>query len=116
MLVDKNIFFYDGSCEFCTKLAHRLEKYSLNDSLKFTSFRDCTEEDLKSFHPSLTKDVCTGNIQYVLNGKRYPGFFAIRKLSHSLRIYRYFSFILYLPLVPILGILVMNGLKQVRQN
>ncbi|MCG9874218.1 MAG: DUF393 domain-containing protein [Leptospiraceae bacterium] len=106
------IFLFDGDCKFCTNLASYLKDKCLNKEIKFHSFRNLTQVDLEKIHPQLTLELCLGNVQYIYNQSRYPGFFAVRKVSHSLKFYRYFSFILYLPLVPILGIIIMNLLKK----
>ena len=107
-----NYFFYDGNCPFCSKAAMRLKELCLSNEIKFSSFRDYSENQLLQVHKSLTQEVLTGNVQYICKGIRYPGFFAIRKISSRLKYYRYFFWILYLPLVPIIGILFMNYLKQ----
>ncbi|MCB1157742.1 MAG: DUF393 domain-containing protein [Leptospiraceae bacterium] len=106
-----NIFLYDGNCPFCTSLAKKLESRMIDDSVEFLSFREIKPEDLKEFHPSLSPELCSGEIQMIYRGVRYPGFFAIRRLSHYLRGYSYFSFILYLPLIPFLGMFILYLLK-----
>lgn len=107
-----NYFFYDGNCPFCSKTAMRLKELCLSDEIKFLSFRDFPESQLFQIHKTLSRDVLSANVQYIHKGIRYPGFFAIRKISSHLKYYRYFFWILYLPLVPIIGILIMNYLKQ----
>ncbi|MFB5650680.1 DCC1-like thiol-disulfide oxidoreductase family protein [Leptospira wolffii] len=106
-----NIFFFDGDCSFCSGLAEGLKKRCLDPEVEFRSFRNLSEEELKKIHPSLDKNLVQGNVQYILGQQRFPGFFAVRKLSHSLKGWRYLSPLLYLPLVPLLGILVMSLLK-----
>ena len=85
-----NYFFYDGNCPFCSNAALRLKELCLSEEIKFSSFRDSSESQLLQIHKSLTQDVLTGNVQYICNGIRYPGFFAIRKISTQLKYYRYF--------------------------
>ena len=108
------VFLFDGDCAFCTKLANKLQSKLLDSQIEFQSFRLLSDAQLKKLHPRLTKDLCQGNIQYIYKGKRYPGFFAFRKVSHSLSVIRYFSFLMYLPLVPLLGIWMISVLKKMR--
>lgn len=110
------IFFYDGQCNFCKDLAGFLEKITLNSEIQYKSFRDYSESDLRKIHPSLSHDVCQGNVQFIFEGKRYPGFFGIRKLFPYLKKYRYLTPLLYLPLIPILGILILKVLKHFRNR
>lgn len=105
------IFLYDGKCPFCQRMAMRLRAICLSKDIEFHSFREIGYDRLKEIHPALTEEVLTANVQFIYNGFRYPGFFAIRKLCSHLKFYRYFFWILYLPLVPIIGMLVMNYLK-----
>ena len=105
------VFLYDGNCPFCARTAQRLCKICLSREIKFQSYREISSNKLREFHPSLNEEVLTANVQLIYNGIRYPGFFAIRKLASHLKFYRYFFWILYLPLIPIIGILVMNILK-----
>ncbi|TGJ99601.1 DUF393 domain-containing protein [Leptospira semungkisensis] len=107
----QNVFLYDGDCSFCSDLASGLSKKSLDQEIRFLSFRNLSTEELKEIHPSLDRSIAQGNVQYVFGNMRYPGFFAVRRLSHSLRGWRWLSPLLYLPLVPILGMLVMSLLK-----
>ncbi len=106
-----NSFLYDGNCPFCNNTAKRLKSICLSKEIEFYSFRNLSPEKLQSIHMALTEEVLTANIQFIYKGFRYPGFFAIRKLAIHLKFYRYFFWILYLPLVPIIGILLMNYLK-----
>ncbi|GBF38607.1 DCC1-like thiol-disulfide oxidoreductase family protein [Leptospira johnsonii] len=114
--MEKNIFLYDGDCGFCTGLAFRLSEISLNKDIKFVSFRDLSPQDLKEIHPGLEPKLVAGNVQLISGSMRYPGFFAVRKLSHSLKGWRWVSPILYLPLVPLLGMVVMSLLKSIRSK
>lgn len=111
-----NSFFYDGSCSFCSGLAERLKNLCDVEDIEFISFRDLKEEDVVQYHPDLTFDLLAGEIQFIYKGVRYPGFFAVRRVSHFLKKYKYFSFVLYLPLVPFIGMAVMQILKAVRGN
>lgn len=110
------VFLYDGECSFCTDLAVKLQNLNLNSKIRFRSFRDFTEKELKEIHPTLNIRVAEGNVQMIANGRRYPGFFAVRKLSHSLKGYRWFSPFLYLPLVPIFGMIGMIFLKFLKSR
>lgn len=107
-----NVFFYDGNCTFCSNTAKRLQSICLSKDIEFISFRTIPKEKLKDIHPTLSEEVLAANVQFIYKGLRYPGFFAIRKLSVYLKFYRYFFWVLYLPLVPIIGIIVMNYLKS----
>ncbi|MCC6275758.1 MAG: DUF393 domain-containing protein [Leptospiraceae bacterium] len=107
-----NTFFYDGNCPFCTKTASHLKSRCLNSDIRFVSFRDLNESEIRKIHKELTVDLLSGNTQFIFHGKRYPHFFGIRKLFPFLKGYRYFTLILYLPLVPLLGIFFMQMLKK----
>ncbi|TGK39365.1 DUF393 domain-containing protein [Leptospira gomenensis] len=110
------VFLYDGNCLFCTRLAAKLQTLNRNPSIRFRSFRDFSEKELKEIHPALNFEVAQGNVQMIAEGRRYPGFFAVRKLSHSLKGYRWIAPLLYLPLIPILGILAMSLLKSLKSR
>ncbi|MEI1279903.1 DCC1-like thiol-disulfide oxidoreductase family protein [Leptospira venezuelensis] len=112
----QNVFLYDGDCEFCSGLASKLAKLSLDQNVKFVSFRDLSSQDLKDLHPSLETKLVEGNVQLISGNTRYPGFFAVRKLSHSLKGWRWISPLLYLPLVPLLGMFFMSLLKSIRSK
>lgn len=105
------VFLYDGNCPFCARMAIRLSEICLSPEIKFQSYREISSSKLKALHPTLNEEVLAANVQLIYNDIRYPGFFAIRKLASHLKFYRYFFWILYLPLVPVIGILVMNILK-----
>ncbi|WP_061233991.1 DCC1-like thiol-disulfide oxidoreductase family protein [Leptospira interrogans] len=106
------VFLYDGECSFCRNLAKKLQSLNLNPKIRFRSFRDFTEKELKEIHPTLNIRVAEGNVQMIANGRRYPGFFAVRKLSHSLKGYRWVSPLLYLPLIPMIGMIFLKSLKS----
>ncbi|EQA37562.1 PF04134 family protein [Leptospira inadai serovar Lyme str. 10] len=114
--MNEKIFLYDGECGFCADLAESLKSKCLDKSVQFQSFRTLKKDELKKIHPALTIDAAAGNVQFVDGNVRYPGFFAIRKLSHSLSGWRWVAPFLYFPFVPILGILVMNLLKAFRKK
>ncbi|MDX1961421.1 MAG: DCC1-like thiol-disulfide oxidoreductase family protein [Leptospiraceae bacterium] len=105
------IFFYDGDCEFCTSLANFLEK-QIKLNVEFKSFRDFEEDELLKIHPELFLSKLESEVQLITNDRRYPGFFAIRELSWNLKFGFLFAPILYLPLIPFLGMFVMYILKQ----
>lgn len=107
-----NVFFYDGYCPFCLTLALKLKKLNLNRKISILSYRDFSEKELKQFHPDLNYDLLQGNVQFIFEKKRYPGFFGIRKLSFYLKGYRYFFWILYFPLIPFLGIFFLYLFKR----
>ena len=107
-----NVFFYDGNCGFCSSLANKLKSINLNRKISILSFRDFSERELKQFHQDLNYDLLQGSVQFIFGKKRYPGFFGIRKFSFYLKGYRYFFWVLYLPLVPLLGIFILNLLKR----
>lgn len=106
------IFFFDGDCPFCQKLAEKLKTLCLSDQIQFLSFRQLSEGEISQYHPHLSRQNLQAEVQMIHNNRRYPGFFAIRKLSHYLRGYRYFAWLLYLPLVPFLGMLFLSILKK----
>ncbi|TGL25723.1 DUF393 domain-containing protein [Leptospira levettii] len=106
---------YDGECSFCTRLAFSLQKQSFKP-IEIVSYHTLSEEDLKKIHSQLTKDQCKGEVQIIQNGNRFPGFFGVRVLAWNLRFYRYFVWILYLPLVPFLGMFVMVLLKKFKKS
>ncbi|PJZ69006.1 hypothetical protein CH373_04170 [Leptospira perolatii] len=112
----EKIFYFDGNCEFCTSLSQKLKSVCLDPAIQFESFQKYSNEELRKMNPSLDRRVAQGNVQLLWEGRRYPGFFAVRKLSHSLRGWRWISPLLYLPLVPFFGILAMNLLKAVRSG
>ncbi|EQA44969.1 PF04134 family protein [Leptospira broomii serovar Hurstbridge str. 5399] len=114
--MNEKIFLYDGECEFCADLAGSLKDKCLDSSVHFQSFRTLKKDELQKIHPSLTIDVAAGNVQFVEGNTRYPGFFAVRRLSHSLSGWRWAAPLLYFPFVPILGILFMNLLKAFRKK
>ncbi|MDF3820044.1 DCC1-like thiol-disulfide oxidoreductase family protein [Leptospira sp. 96542] len=107
------VLLYDGNCNFCTKLANSIQSSS-NAKIQIINFRTLTSESLSEIHRELNLSLCEGEVQYIENGRRYPGFFAVRALSWKLKTYRYFAFVLYLPLVPFLGMFVMASLKRFR--
>ncbi|MCB1193073.1 MAG: DUF393 domain-containing protein [Leptospiraceae bacterium] len=104
-------FIYDGECPFCDKTTKKLKSLCLDKGVQFISFRDLSLDSLKEIYSGLSLEILERDVQFLIDGIRYPGFFAIRKLSHRLRGYRYFSFLLYIPLVPFLGMLVMYILR-----
>jgi predicted DCC family thiol-disulfide oxidoreductase YuxK len=110
----KNIFFYDGDCAFCTHLACKLKYINQNKNLQFVSFRDFDSDVLGEIHPQLTEEILEGEVQLIYEKKRYPGFFAVRKILPSLSIYWVFTPFLYLPLIPFIGMFVMQILKRIR--
>ena len=110
----KNIFFYDGDCKFCSHLANKLNSINQNKNLQFISFRDFDSDALGKIHPQLTDDLLEGEVQLIYESKRYPGFFAVRKILPSLSIYWIFTPFLYLPLIPFIGMFVMQILKRRR--
>jgi predicted DCC family thiol-disulfide oxidoreductase YuxK len=112
--LENNIFFYDGECNFCSHLADKLKNLNQNKNLKFLSFREFDSDLLNKFHSQLTEDILEGEVQLIYENKRYPGFFAVRKILPSLSIYWIFTPFLYLPLIPFLGMFVMQLLKRGR--
>lgn len=109
------LLIYDGNCSFCTRIANGLQKKSIKP-IKLISYHDLSDGALQTFHPELTTERCQGEVQIIQNGKRYPGFFGLRVLVWNLRNYRYFGWILYLPLVPIFGMFSFMILKRFRSK
>ncbi|WP_061249532.1 DCC1-like thiol-disulfide oxidoreductase family protein [Leptospira alstonii] len=114
--MNTQVFLYDGECAFCSNLALKLQTLNLDPKIRFRSFRDFSEKELKEIHPTLNIAAVKGNVQMIANGRRYPGFFAVRKLSHSLGGYRFLAPLLYLPLIPIFGMIGMNLLKSLKSR
>ncbi len=109
--MSQNIFLFDGDCSFCSDLALELQSRCSDPEIRFKSFRSFSLEELQKIHPSLDPRTAQGNVQFISGDQRYPGFFAVRKLSHSLKGWKWASPLLYLPLVPLLGIFAMSLLK-----
>lgn len=107
-------FFYDGECKFCRGLTLHLIKMNQNPNLVFLSYRNLHIDDLLTLHPGLTEEVLESEVQLVYKNTRYPGFFAVRKILFYMKIYKFLSPVLYIPLVPFLGMLVMYLLKRYR--
>ena len=108
----RNVFFYDGNCPFCSSLADKLKQLCLKPEIEFLSFRKLSLLELSNIHKDLCTELLEGNVQFIYKNVRYPGFFAVRKLSHFLKGYRYLSIFLYIPLVPFIGIFVMEIIKR----
>ncbi len=105
-------FFYDGDCAFCTKLSNWLQSFLTDSTVQFVSFREMEEGQLLQIHSELNLEKLEGEVQLIVDGKRYPGFFAVRKLFAYMKYFRWISFLLYLPLIPFLGMFVMVVLKK----
>lgn len=113
---NKNIFFYDGDCLFCRSLAIKLNDLNQNPKLIFLSFRDFDEDSLLKFNSELNEEILEGEVQLVYENKRYPGFFAVRKIMPSLQYYWILTPFLYLPLIPLIGMYYMVFLKKKRND
>ncbi|PJZ45296.1 thiol-disulfide oxidoreductase DCC family protein [Leptospira brenneri] len=113
MIPTDQILIYDGDCKFCTRIA-KLMREKTKNQISILSYHNLSESDLKSIHYKLTKELCAGEVQWIENGKRYPGFFAVRQILWKMDRYRYINILLYLPLIPFLGMAVMYGLKRFR--
>ncbi|TGL61336.1 DCC1-like thiol-disulfide oxidoreductase family protein [Leptospira jelokensis] len=109
----KNLLIYDGNCGFCAGLAERIQKNSVKP-IEILSFHTVSETELRNIHNQLTIDRCQGEVQWIQEGNRYPGFFAVRILLWNVKYIRYFVWILYLPPIPFLGMFVMYVLKKIR--
>jgi hypothetical protein len=109
------VFIYDGSCSFCSKLA-TYWKSQTDSKLAYLSFSELSEAELQSIHPSLSKKICASDVQLIVNGKRLPGFFGIRRMMFWTKKFRWIAPFLYLPLIPLVGILVMMVLKAIRNK
>lgn len=106
------IFFFDGDCAFCRRSADRLKKLDYSEKITFTSFREWNEKDLNDLHSELSLAKLESEFQLIYDGKRFPGFFAVRKILPCLKGWRYFTPLLYLPLVPFLGMAVIYFLGR----
>ncbi|BDA78789.1 hypothetical protein LPTSP3_g17190 [Leptospira kobayashii] len=103
-------FFYDGDCAFCLGLADYWKSQIDPEKIDFLSFRNYSEPELLNFHNQLTLNRCEGNVQLVYGNSRLPGFFGVRRMLFWTK-YKYLAPVLYLPLVPFLGVGVMYFLK-----
>lgn len=113
-LFEKPTVLYDGYCTFCINLCDYLKKFLGADDFNYISFRDLTLSDWDSVYPHLTLSICEREIQFFINGQRYPGFFGLRKalLVHpNLKLWGY---LLFLPLVPYLGMFVFYAIGKWR--
>ncbi|WP_245918306.1 DCC1-like thiol-disulfide oxidoreductase family protein [Leptospira ellinghausenii] len=106
---------FDGECSFCNQLAHSLQNRSIQP-IEIVSYHTLSEEELNKIHPQLTRDKCKGEVQIIQDGNRFPGFFGVRVLLWNVRLFRYFVWILYLPLFPFLGMFVMMILKKFKKS
>jgi predicted DCC family thiol-disulfide oxidoreductase YuxK len=107
-------FLYDGDCNFCVQLAKYWQGETYKNNLEFDSFRKYTESELMQLHPSLSIEKCEGEVQLIYKNKRLSGFFAVRRMMFWSKTFRYVAPVLYLPLVPFLGMLTMFLLKKIR--
>ncbi len=110
-----SVLVYDGNCEFCTRLAKFIREKT-RDQIAIISFHQLTDKELLTIHKQLSRDLCAGEVQFITSGNRYPGFFAVRQLVWKMDLYKYFGILLYLPLVPFLGMAAMYLLKRFRKN
>ncbi|MCB1178133.1 MAG: DUF393 domain-containing protein [Leptospiraceae bacterium] len=106
-----NIFFYDGDCKFCKSLVEKLKNLYSKENLEFKSFRDLSEDELLKIHPELYIGKLESEVQLIWNSKRYPGFFAVRKIFPGLKYYKFLTPLLYIPLIPHIGMFIMFYLK-----
>lgn len=102
-----------GIVGFMPRLAKTIREKT-KDQVAIISFHKLTDTELQSIHKELNKTLCAGEVQLIESGIRYPGFFAVRQLSWKMDKYKYFSILLYLPLVPFFGMGVMFFLKRFR--
>ena len=112
----KAIFLYDGNCAFCRDLANDWIRRTNGEHIEFLSFRNLTPDQLTNLHPSLTPEKCEQDVQLIYERKRFPGFFAVRRMMFWSKTYRWLAPLLYLPLIPYLGMLVMYYLKKRKSN
>ncbi|TGL57518.1 DUF393 domain-containing protein [Leptospira ognonensis] len=112
----KAVFLYDGNCSFCSDLANYWKQETDLDKIEFKSFRDLTEEELHAVHPSLTTPMCESDVQLVFENTRFPGFFAVRRMMFWSKKYMFVAVLLYLPLIPFVGMLTMYLLKKMRSR
>lgn len=113
MQTKKSILVYDGNCKFCTRLAKSIREKT-KDQIAIISYHKLTEVELTSIHNQLTTKLCAGEVQFIEEGNRYPGFFAVRQILWKMEKYKYLAFLLYLPLIPFLGMVMMFILKRFR--
>lgn len=109
----KSYFIFDGNCGFCIRLSKLIQK-GTDSSVEFISYHTLSEEELKEIHPDLNVKKCQAEVQLVQNQTRYPGFFAVRSIFWKHRTAKYVNVLLYLPLVPFLGMFVMMVMKRLR--
>ncbi|XDD52590.1 DCC1-like thiol-disulfide oxidoreductase family protein [Leptospira sp. WS4.C2] len=115
MQTPKSILIYDGNCNFCTRLAKSIREKT-NEKIAIVSYHKLSMLELESIHKQLTNELCAGEVQYIEEGNRYPGFFAVRQILWKMDRYKYFAFLLYLPLIPFLGMATMYLLKRFRSK
>ncbi|TGL37319.1 DCC1-like thiol-disulfide oxidoreductase family protein [Leptospira perdikensis] len=108
-----SILVYDGNCDFCTRLAKSIREKT-KDKVVIVSYHSLSKIELESIHKQLSKELCVGEVQFITEGNRYPGFFAVRQILWKMDKYKYFAFLLYLPLVPFFGMATMYLLKRLR--
>ncbi|MBM9589345.1 DUF393 domain-containing protein [Leptospira sp. 201903075] len=110
-----SILVYDGNCDFCTRLAKSIREKS-NEKIAIVSYHKLSKTELESIHKQLSGELCAGEVQFITEGNRYPGFFAVRQILWKVDKYKYFAFLLYLPLIPFLGMATMYFLKRFRSK
>jgi len=110
------VLLYDGTCSRCQSLAFVLQKTLRLPSVHFFSFRELSEEDLPYLSTQLSWEHCEREVQWIENGKRYPGFFGLRRLVWLSPWARFLAPLLYLPLVPFLGMGLLYWLGRTRKS
>lgn len=112
----KAVFLYDGNCRFCSDLANYWKRETDNNKIEFKSFRDLSEAELHSLHSTLNTQICESDVQLVFENTRFPGFFAVRRMMFWSPKYMFVAVLLYLPIVPFLGMFTMYVLKRLRSG
>ncbi|EOQ97892.1 PF04134 family protein [Leptospira wolbachii serovar Codice str. CDC] len=115
MQTKKSILVYDGNCSFCTRLAKSIREKT-NDKIAIVSYHQLSKAELEFLHKQLTNELCAGEVQFIEEGNRYPGFFAVRQILWKMDKYKYLAILLYLPLIPFLGMATMFLLKRFRSK
>jgi predicted DCC family thiol-disulfide oxidoreductase YuxK len=109
------VFFYDGDCAFCIRMIRSFKRVNQNPEIQFLPYQMISESDRLLIHSELTDSKVKAEVQFVQDGNRYPGFFAVRKIFPNFKYYKYFTPLLYFPLVPFIGMWVMFLMKKGRR-
>ncbi len=104
---------FDGNCQFCLGSIQKLLMMDILGCLRPVNFHEV--EDLKSLHPTLTREACHSRLHLKTSeGELYEGFFVFRRLCWKLPMLYIFIVIFYFPGSSILGPLVYRWVAKNR--